>query len=141
MNLYAESSAVLSWLLDEPEGPAVAESLGSAGLVVTSDLTLVECARALLRAQTTGELSASQASDRRRILEEAAEAWSFVELNAQVLELARHPFPADPLRTLDALHLATALTTRFAVPGLRVLSLDRKVRESAAGLGFRVLPA
>ncbi len=48
MNLYAESSAVLAWLLDEPTAPGVRRLLGEAEVIVASDLTLIECDRVLL---------------------------------------------------------------------------------------------
>ena len=57
MTLYAESSAVLAWLLDEAEGGKVEEALLSSDLVVASELTLVECDRALLRAAALGEMT------------------------------------------------------------------------------------
>ena len=49
LNLYAESSAVLCWLLDEPRAPEVREALASAELVLASSLTLIECDRVLIR--------------------------------------------------------------------------------------------
>ena len=50
MNLYAESSAALAWLLDEETAPEVGELLGAAERFVASDLTLVDCDRVLIRA-------------------------------------------------------------------------------------------
>ncbi len=47
--------AVLAWLLDEAEGGKVEEALSSSDLVAASELTLVECDRALLRAVALGE--------------------------------------------------------------------------------------
>ena len=41
----------------------------------------------------------------------------------------------------DALHLASALVARAAVPGLALLALDAAMREAGRGLGFTVLPA
>jgi hypothetical protein len=41
---------------------------------------------------------------------------------------------------LDALHLASALTARAAVAGLKVLSLDDRLRASADKLGLPLLP-
>jgi len=49
MNLYAETSAVLSWLLGEPDGEAVRGALMSADEVLVSELTLLECHRAFVR--------------------------------------------------------------------------------------------
>ena len=54
MILYAESSAVLAWLLGEPAGRDVRALLAKADRVVTSALTAVECARALARARALG---------------------------------------------------------------------------------------
>lgn len=40
MNLFAESGAVLAWLLDEETAPKVRELLSGAEIIVASDLTL-----------------------------------------------------------------------------------------------------
>ena len=50
MNLYAESRAVLAWLLDEAAAPEVRQFLSGAAVIFASDLTLIECDRVLLRA-------------------------------------------------------------------------------------------
>ena len=62
MNLYAESSAVLAWLLDEQTAPAVRRLLGEAEVIVASDLTLIECDRVLLRAVALKELTEAEAA-------------------------------------------------------------------------------
>ncbi len=54
MSLYAESSAVLAWLLDEDAVPFVRQTLADTSVVVASDLTLIECDRALHRATALG---------------------------------------------------------------------------------------
>ena len=79
-------------------------------------------------------------ADRRAALNRAAAHWHLLRLGGEVLERARRPFPEEPIRTLDALHLASALVARAAVPGLSMLSLDQRVRASALALGFAVLP-
>ena len=56
MNIYAESSAVLAWLLGEETGHSVRQVLQHAELVMASDLTLVECDRVLIRATATAEI-------------------------------------------------------------------------------------
>ena len=50
MKLYAESSAALAWLLEQEHGELVADTLAQAELIITSDLTLIECDRVLIRA-------------------------------------------------------------------------------------------
>jgi predicted nucleic acid-binding protein len=140
MNLYAESSAVLAWLLEEAAAAAIEEVFDRTGGVIASDLTLIECERALIRARTLGLLSEIEMMRRRAIFEAAATNWVVLKLDREILERARRRFPAEPVRTLDALHLASALTARAAIPGLVLLSLDQRVRENAAALGFDLLP-
>ena len=140
MNLYAESSAVLAWLLGEPEGTDVRELLGQAEIVLASDLTLVECERVLIRAGAIGRIGEAEAADRRGWLIQAAEHWAVLRLAEEVVSRARRPFPSEPIRTLDALHLAAALQARSLVPGTRLLSLDDRIRAAARELGFEVDP-
>jgi predicted nucleic acid-binding protein len=141
VNLYADSSAVLSWIFGEPAGEAVREVLAAADSVLASDLTLVECDRTVLRAQTTGRITEAQAADRRGLLIATAAHWHLLRLDAEVIERARRPFPAEPIRTLDALHLASALAARSASPDLVLLTLDERMRAAGRGLGFTVRPA
>ncbi len=141
MNLYADSSAVLSWIFGESRGERVREALAAAAVVVASDLTLVECDRAIHRALAAGRVTEAQAAGRRSLLAAAAAHWSLMHLDAAVAERARRPFPAEPVRTLDALHLASALAARTAVPDLVLLSLDDRMRAAGQGLGFEVHPA
>lgn len=140
MNVYAESSAVLAWLLDEPRSRGVLDLLNDAEIVVSSDLTLVECDRVLWRAVWLRELSEAEAADRRAHFAAAAVHWHMLRVAADVVNRARQPFPDEPIRTLDAIHLASALLARSAVPGLQVLSLDDRVRRNGRLLGFQVVP-
>jgi predicted nucleic acid-binding protein len=141
VNLYAESSAVLAWLLDEATAPEVRQILSEAAVIVASDLTLIECDRVLQRAIALGELNAAEAADRHGYLIAAASQWQILHLAGEVVERARQPFPAEPIRTPDAVHLASALTARAALPGLRLLSLDDRVRAAGKKLGFALLPS
>lgn len=140
MSLYAESSAVLAWLLSEPEGDRIRGALADAEEILTSDLTLVECDRALIRARVLFRLRESEATRRRRAFEAAASRWTLLRITPAIVERARQPFPGDPIRTLDALHLASALAAGEAVDDLAVLSLDDRVRDSARALGLDVVP-
>jgi predicted nucleic acid-binding protein len=140
VNLYADSSAVLSWIFGEPDGQAVREVLAAADSVIASDLTLVECDRTILRAHTVGRISEAQAADLRGLLVATAAHWHLLRLDAEVIARARRPFPAEPIRTLDALHLASALAARSALPDLVLLSLDERMRAAGRGLGFTLRP-
>ncbi len=140
MNLYAESSAILAWLLDEGSGPDVRRLLAAAERIIASDLTLVESDRVLLRAATLGELSEAEAADRRAHFRMAASHWHVLRIGPDIVERARQPFPGEPIRTVDAIHLASALAARSAVAGLEVLSLDDRIRRAAGRLGLRARP-
>ena len=140
MSLYAESSAVLAWLLDEESGLAVRECLADEQIVVASDLTLVECDRVLHRAVTLGELNEADAADRRAHLASVASHWTLLRIGTEVVERARQPFPGEPIRTLDAIHLASLLVARSALTGLALLSLDARVRAAAVRLGVELRP-
>lgn len=141
MTVYAESSAVVSWLLSEGAAGAIREILAAAEMVLSSELTLVECDRAVIRAVATGRITEGVARERQATLARAAEHWSLLHVEAEVIERARRPFPREPIRTLDAVHLASALTIRSLVPGVKFLSLDERVRASGRELGFDVVPA
>lgn len=141
MNVYAESSAVLAWLLGEPAARAVLDLLGRAVTVVTSDLTLVESDRVLIRAQQEGALSEAERADRHAALAAASVRWHILRLGPDVVDRARRPFPVEPIRTLDALHVASALMARDALPGLTILTLDDRIRAVGRQLGFDVVPA
>ncbi|HVR69945.1 MAG TPA: type II toxin-antitoxin system VapC family toxin [Vicinamibacteria bacterium] len=140
MNLYAESSAVLCWLLDEARATEVRAPLGAAELVLASSLTLIECDRVLIRAVAMKLLPEAMAAERRAVLARTADHWVVFDLDAEVTDRARRPFPAEPIRTLDAIHLATAVLARAMVPDLALLSLDERVRGSAEQMGFRIVP-
>jgi predicted nucleic acid-binding protein len=140
VNLYAESSAVLAWLLDEESAPVVRRSLGAAEIIVASDLTLIECDRVLLRAAALGELTEAEAADRRAHLTMAAAHWQILRVAPEIVDRARQPFPGEPIRTLDAIHLASALTARTAIAGVAILSLDDRVRRAGKKLGLEVVP-
>ena len=140
MNLYAESSAVLSWLFGESRGTAVRNLLRRADSVMASDLTLVECDRVIIRARVLDEISEKQAQHCRSRLVEVSNHWYILKLGAQIVERARLPFHHEPIRTLDALHIASALTGRTAIPDLALLTLDERIRTAAKELGFKILP-
>ena len=141
MRIYAESSAVLAWLLGEAVGEVVRDHLTSAESVFTSVLTLVECERALIRARTLEEVPEAELADRRRILAKASAHWHRVPARDEVLQRAKRTFPVEPVRTLDAIHLASALVARSAAADVALLTLDRRIREASVGLGFEVVPS
>ena len=140
MLTYADSSAVLSWLLDQAGGSEARRVLLESTRVSCSILTLFECDRTLFRAVAAGALSSAAADRTRSAIATAAASWSVTEISKDVLAMARRRFPREPIRSLDALHLGTALFLRASAPDLVVVTLDRRLAENASLLGFEVLP-
>jgi predicted nucleic acid-binding protein len=138
--VYLETSALLAWLLGEPAGDIVRQTLDGAPVVVTSRLTLVEAARGLLRAEHERRLSAAERHALTGMLAAAAAGWFRLAIADATCERAERPFPIEPVRTLDALHLASALMALEVYPELTVLTLDDRVMANAGSLGLPVMP-
>jgi predicted nucleic acid-binding protein len=134
---YAETSAVLRWLFAEEGGEALRAALAGADKVTSSRLTLVETRRVVRRAEREKRLTAAQSADVLAVFAQAASTWAILEVTEEVTRRAEEPFPSEPVRTLDAIHLASALFLRQSFPDLVVVSADERVRTNAEQLGFR----
>lgn len=138
--VYAESSAVLTWLLGEPRQDAVIRAFESTDTVVTSAITIVECARALARARAMRRIQADDEREALRLFDDTLRGWNVLDVTDDVVAAARRRFPHEPVRSLDALHIASALTLHEALGELSVASLDERVRRNAEALGMSVVP-
>ena len=116
------------------------DALAAAEAVTASDLTLVECDRALIRGVAMGDVAPAEAVRLRSLLNRAAAHWHLLRIDGEVVERARRPFPGEPLRALDAVHLASAVIAAADVPGLGLLSFDRRFRRTARQLGLTLVP-
>ena len=101
-------------------------------MLVTSRLSLVEAARALLRVRAQGGVPGSRLADARRELDVLWNRCELWELSPGVCDLAAQLVPDQALRTLDALHLATFVLARRRIEGLELLTADRRLAETAA---------
>jgi predicted nucleic acid-binding protein len=134
--VYLESSALLQWLLGQSHAAEVRKAVDSAEVVLTSILTMIEVERVLIRAESQGELRGGDAQRLRGLLNRAQAAWTRMAVSEEVLSRAARAFPLEPVRTLDAIHLATALQFAAVFPDLRMLSFDRRVSRNAEALGL-----
>ena len=139
--LYVETSALLSWMLGEPEGEAARTCIDDAETVVTSVLSSIESARALARAEQQKILSAKQVQALHGLLRRTVAQWIQMEIGQDVRERASRAFPSEPVRTLDALHLASALEFAQAFPQIELLSFDQRIRDNAEALGLPLAQA
>ena len=136
--LYVETSALLRVAL---EGDTVLRRrFVAADRLVTSGLTWVEADRALRRALAERRFRGGAHGQARRWVDDFLTSCDEIVLDASVLSRARQTFPVEPVRTLDALHLASVLAWDQAVDRLTVVSCDDRVRANSLALGFDVVP-
>jgi predicted nucleic acid-binding protein len=139
--MYLDSSIIVKLLVAEPDSEFFINSLKGRPLAV-SELAQTEVFSALLSRERAGKISAA---DRRRAWREfeariEAGEIQLKPLNSVVLRKAmrslEHCHPKVPLRTLDAIHLATVdLCQDFPLA-----TTDARLRDAAAGLGFDLFP-
>jgi predicted nucleic acid-binding protein len=134
--LYLETSALLNWLLGQAQADEVRAAVDESEIVVTSVLTFAETERALVRAEHEDLVRAADGQRVRGILHRASTGWMRMMISEEILARAGRPFPVEPVRTLDAIHLATALAFTKAFDELRLLSLDRRLLGNARALGI-----
>lgn len=134
--VYIESSALLAWMFGEDRAGEIAGKLDEAGTVVTSSLTLIEAGRALLRVGGEGGAKEGALAGARAKLARVRASWTVFAISRAIEERAAQPFPREAVRTLDAIHLATALECARIFDDLTVLSLDRRILENAEALGL-----
>ncbi len=136
MTLYLDSSALLRLVLREK---GALEGFGPQDKLVSSELLAIECLRTLDRLRLEGQLSLEEALLRRAAIMEWLEAVDLVLLQRPILARASDPFPT-PMRTLDALHLATALVWRDRMKQDLVLAThDSGLALAARAFGLEVI--
>jgi predicted nucleic acid-binding protein len=133
---YIESSALVAALLERDLDAL--KSLRARGRKVTSALTIAEAARAILRARAAGRLTADQERAAVRALRRFERRCFLVAVTDAILARVRRPFPLEPIRTLDAVHLATTELLGEPPPLIVVVTRDVRVRENAHALGYTV---
>ncbi len=135
MNVYLDSSVVLRVALGEPEALRDWSSITDP---VSSELTRIECLRTIDRARIQRRLDEPAVSRVRADLLQMIDTFTLIELDGAVKARAAEPFPTL-LRTLDAMHLASALLARERIEGLAFATHDRELGTAARSMGFEVL--
>jgi uncharacterized protein len=116
---YLDSSAVLKLVVQEDETSALEADLAGRDGLLTSWLAVVECRRAARRAGSRRVLQR---------LEDVFEAVYLLDLTPSIIERAASIDPPT-VRSLDAIHLATALSIGDAE--LDLVTYDEWMAESA----------
>jgi predicted nucleic acid-binding protein len=132
---YIDASVALRFILEQP---GQLEGLERFDLV-TSQLTQVECLRAVDNARWRGEMDDDEHHARRRVVHAKMRGVQRSFPSRSVLERTGSAL-ALPLKTLDAIHLATAQALRDRrAPDLVFATHDRQLGRAASALGFPVI--
>ena len=116
------------------------KALRAKGRRVTSALTLAEGSRAILRARLTGRITPEQERAALRGLHRFGRRSYIVAITDAILTRAGRPFPVEPVRTLDGIHLATLESFGESPRLVTVVSRDARVRDNAKAMGYIVEP-
>jgi hypothetical protein len=131
---YLDSSVVLRHILRGEK--AIAQAL-ACDRVVSSELVEIECRRVIQRCRLQGELDDAGLAEASSRLDSVLAGMSLVALSHDVKRRAMGAFPVS-VKTLDALHLASALVVaeKLDEETLLVFSHDAGMNRCARVLGF-----
>lgn len=76
----------------------------------------------------------------KQYLSALADSWLVVSLDDPVLDRESGPFAGPVIRTLDALHVASALELAREFGSIELVSHDERVRACAVACGLTVTP-
>lgn len=124
MSWYADSSAILKLLIVEKESAALTDFIDFT--IKSSALTRVEVIRVLHKI-------APEKIDRAQIILAGID---LTPLNPAILSMAENFAPAITLKSLDALHVATAIFLDKSVEG--VITYDKAMIKNAKDLRIKV---
>ncbi len=131
-----KSSALVAALLERDT--AIVRTVSRGTQQVTSALTFAEAGRAIIRARATGRLTAEEEQAAVRALRTFERRCFILDVDRAVLDRVRRAFPVEPIRTLDAVHLATVDSLGEPPPHVTIVTRDGRVRENAEALGYSV---
>ena len=135
MNAYLDSSVVLRVVLRES---GMLKEWSRITAPVTSEIARVESLRALDRLRLAGAMAERELSRRRGSMLELFRGVEMVRVNRAVLDRAGEPFPTQ-IRTLDAIHISSALLVRTRTPTLRFATHDADLAVAAHAVGLHVI--
>lgn len=135
MKVYVDTSVLLRVVLGER---GALKQWRSIDMAISSELIRVEALRTFDRARLESDMSDDEVAERRGDLLEVLSGFHLARLDRAVLRRAAEPFPTS-LRTLDALHLSTALLARREHSSMVLATHDLELGRAARAVGLRVV--
>jgi predicted nucleic acid-binding protein len=133
--IYVETSVLLKVLLRE-EGYETSAKILEKNPCITSSLTFIEARRAISRLLSLRSLNEADSRDLLGTLQILSREWSVMEITKEIQLRAGQGFDIEPVRTLDAIHLATALECRQIFRDLKVHTFDKRIEDNLKPLGL-----
>ncbi len=143
MALYYDSSLLLSAILEEDRDIDFAAAWDDVTIRLSSNLLQIECIIGIRRAGGILNMSpdAEWISHRIDLLDRYFDGIHFKNMDSSIEKIIRDNPAIAHCRTLDAIHLATALYFKPNLDEpLHMGSLDQRLRKAAGDLGFELLP-
>lgn len=138
MKAYIDSSVVLRIILRASDALVQWETIDD---YVSSSLIRVECLRTLERFRIAEKVAEEEIARRRKAIDLVIESIRLLNITPFVLARAAERFE-NALKTLDAIHLATAIEWRGrGNEDLAIATHDVKLARAARALDFSVLGA
>lgn len=139
MRYFDTSALVKQYFLQEPGSKTVRELLKSGERVFTAVLTYTETHAALARRRREGTLSPQVTRRLALRFDRDWETYDVLLLNQDVLSLARQVLYRHPLRSADAIHLASALllARKTAATGWEFVCADQRLGAAASIEGLQ----
>jgi len=133
---YIETSALLAARI---ENDATArEAIRGEGHRFASALTIAEAMRTIAIAHARGRLSPVEYRATVRWIRRFASRCEIVAIGDEVLERVGRAFPVEPVRSLDAIHLATAELVGETPALVAIVTRDARIRQNALAMGCAV---
>lgn len=137
---YADTSALVKLVVQEPHSEDVASLLTSADAVFTSVVAWPEYVSALERRRRTGGLTPEAHAIASRNFDRVRLGWSWIQLPQPLAEAAARLAAAHGLRGFDAVHLASALAAARRQVIDAFLTFDRQLAGAAEQEGLAAWP-
>jgi predicted nucleic acid-binding protein len=137
---YFDTSALIKRYVSE-RGSSRVVSLLRRHHLLSSAITPVEIVSALSRRKRERELSADDFTTSIRRIQSERAGWELIEIGAAVLDRAEEVVQGSlPIRSLDAIHVASLLFFQSATGGrIPFITGDLRQKASAAALGIDVI--
>ena len=134
---YFDTSALVKRYVDEAGRREVIQLLRR-NECVTSAVLPVELRSGLRRRVADGSLEAARLPTVLKHVSADRPYWTLVEVGPDVLRVAETLVATYPIRTLDAIHVASAqlFAARVSMPGLIFVSADKRQTETAVAVGL-----